>query len=317
MKRINQLYDQVCSIDNLLLADSIARRGKAKQTGVVEFDRNYDQNIADIYQELVTKSYKTSPYRHRTIMERKERVISILPYRDRVVQHAIMNVLEPMFVSVFTRDTYACIKGRGVHLASNTLKGYLKDVEGTTYCLKIDIRKFYPSVDNEILKSLLRKKIKDKEMLWLLDGIIDSADGLPIGNYLSQYLSNFYLTYFDHWIKEVLRVKYYIRYADDIVILHRDKKYLHWLFNEISQYLEANLKLSLKPNRGPFPTVLGIDFGGYVHYHTHTLMRKLIKQDFARAIKSNKPPSSINSYLGWAKHCNSKHLIKKLTNEKL
>src|SRR5690606_39347311 len=112
MKRINQLYDQVCSIDNLLLADSIARRGKAKQTGVVEFDRNYDQNIADIYQELVTKSYKTSPYRHRTIMERKERVISILPYRDRVVQHAIMNVLEPMFVSVFTRDTYACIKGR-------------------------------------------------------------------------------------------------------------------------------------------------------------------------------------------------------------
>lgn len=317
MKRKNQLYDQVCSIDNLLLADSIARRGKAKQTGVVEFDKNHDQNIADIYRELVTKTYRTSPYRHRTIMERKERVISILPYRDRIVQHAIMNVLEPMFVSVFTRDTYACIKGRGVHSASNQLKKYLKDIDGTTYCLKLDIRKFYPSVDNGILKSLLRKKIKDGEMLWLLDEIINSAEGLPIGNYLSQYLSNFYLTYFDHWIKEVLRVKYYIRYADDIVIPHHDKKYLHWLLNEIAAYLATNLKLYLKPNRGPFPTKLGIDFGGYVHYHTHTLMRKIIKQDFARAVRANKPRSSIDSYRGWAKHCDSKHLIKKLLNEKL
>lgn len=316
MKRINNLYDQICSIDNLLLADSIARRGKAKQTGVIEFDKNYDQNIADIYRELVTKTYATSPYKHRTIMERKERLISILPYRDRVVHHAIMNVLEPIFVKTFTRDTYSCIKGRGVHLASNMLKHYLKDADATLYCIKVDIRKFYPSVDNEILKLLLRRKFKDIDLLWLLDSIIDSSAGLPIGNYLSQYLSNFYLTYFDHWIKEVLKVRYYLRYADDIVILHSDKKYLHNVLANISSYLEVNLKLILKPNRGPFPTSLGIDFGGYVHYHTHTLMRKTIKQSFARAIKSKKPASSINSYMGWAKHCNSKHLIKKLTNEK-
>ncbi len=317
MKRIGNIYDQLCSIDNLILADSIARKGKSKQTGVIEFDKNYDQNIADIYRELITGTYRTSPYKHRTIYERKAREISILPYRDRVVQHAIMNILEPMFVSVFTRDTYSCIKGRGVHLASKVLQKYMTDVECTMYCLKVDIRKFYPNVDNDILKTMLRKKIKDKEMLQLLDGIVDSALGLPIGNYLSQYLSNFYLSYFDHWIKEELKVRYYIRYADDIVILHNDKNYLHRLFDRITQYLYDNLKLSLKPNRGPFPTSLGIDFGGYVHYHTHVLMRKSIKQAFARAIKANRPKESIASYLGWAKHCNSKNLIKKLIHEKL
>ncbi|WP_234991225.1 RNA-directed DNA polymerase [Sphingobacterium psychroaquaticum] len=227
-----------------------------------------------------------------------------------------MNVLEPLFVAVFTRDTYSCIKGRGVHLASAVLRGYLKDVKHTSYCLKVDIKKFYPSVDNTILKSLLRKKIKDKEMLGLLDGIIDSAQGLPIGNYLSQYLSNFYLTYFDHWVKEVLGLRYYIRYADDILVLHSDKKYLRELHGTLTTYLKSQLRLDLKPNRGVFPVSLGIDFCGYVHYHTHTMLRKSIKQAFARAVKAKKSKASIASYMGWAKHCNSKNLIKKLTNEK-
>ncbi|HMR18384.1 MAG TPA: reverse transcriptase domain-containing protein [Sphingobacterium sp.] len=315
MKRISNIYDQLLSIDNILLADSIARRGKSKQSGVIEFDRNYEQNIADIYRDLVTKTYKVSPYRQRIVKERKERLISILPYRDRIVQHAIMNILEPMFVAVFTRDTYSCIKGRGVHLASYTLRKYLKDVPGTTYCLQLDIKKFYPNVNNAILKSLLRKKIKDGEMLWLLDEIIDSSEGLPIGNYLSQYLSNFYLTYMDHHIKEVLGVLYYLRYADDMIILHSDKSYLHRIHRAIEEYLSANLKLSLKPNRGPFPVSTGVDFGGYKHYHTHVLLRPSIKHAFARAVKANKPMASIASYMGWAKHCNSKNLIKKLIHE--
>lgn len=317
MKRINNIYEQVISIDNILLADRIARRGKAKQTGVIEFDKNYDQNIADLYKELAGNTYKTSPYRYRVIQERKERQIAILPYRDRIVHHAVMNVLEPVFVSMFTADTYSCIKGRGVHKASYALRDALKNVNDTTYCLQLDIRKFYPSVDNDILKSLLRKKIKDKEMLSFLDGIIDSSEGLPIGNYLSQYLSNFYLTYMDHHIKEVLGIRYYFRYADDMIILHADKSYLHYVHQEISSYLSSRLKLSLKPNRGPFPVSLGIDFGGYEHYHTHTLLRKSIKKAFVRAIKAKKSKASIASYLGWAKHCNSKNLIKKLLNEKL
>lgn len=317
MKRLNNLFDDICSIDNLLLADSKARKGKSRQTGVIEFNSNFEQNIADLYRELITKNYRVSPYRNRVIRERKERNISILPYRDRIVQHAIMNILEPIFVSVFTADTYSCIKGRGVHLASFKLRKALRDNEGTTYCLKMDIRKFYPSIDNSILKAMLRRKFKDRDLLDLLDVIIDSAPGLPIGNYLSQYLSNFYLTYLDHWIKEDLGIKYYFRYADDFVILGNDKSRLHDFHGKISDYLKEKLSLELKPNRGPFPVNLGIDFGGYKHYPGYTLLRNSIKQSFARAVKSGKPQTSIASYMGWAKHANSKHLIKKLIHEKL
>lgn len=317
MKRLNNLFDDICSIDNLLLADFKARKGKSKQTGVIEFDKNFERNIADLYQELITKKYKVSQYKHRVIRERKERNISILPYKDRIVQHAIMNILEPIFVSVFTADTYSCIKGRGVHLASFKLRKALEDIAGTTYCLKMDIKKFFPSIDNSILKNMLRRKFKDQELLDLLDVIIDSAPGLPIGNYLSQYLSNFYLTYLDHWIKEDLRVRYYFRYADDFVILGNDKQVLHDIHEQIRNYLKEKLNLELKPNRGPFPVILGIDFGGYKHYPGYTLLRKSIKQSFARAIKSKRPQASIASYMGWAKHANSKHLIKKLIHEKL
>jgi hypothetical protein len=194
----------------------------------------------------------------------------------------------------------------------------LKDIPGTQYCLKLDITKFYPSVDHSVLKQLLRKKIKDTDLLWLLDGIIDSAEGLPIGNYLSQYFANFYLTYFDHWIKEEKKVKYYFRYADDMVILSDNKPYLHQLLCEIREYLQENLKLEVKDNYQVFPVEdRGIDFVGYVFFHTHVLLRKSIKQSFARMLARNKNPQSIASYKGWAKHCNSKNLVKKLLNEQV
>jgi len=313
MKRIGNLFENICSIDNLLLADKLARKGKAKQSGIIEFDKNFDQNIADIYRDLITGTYKTGTYRTRTIFERKERVISILPYRDRIVHHAIMNLLETMFVSVFTTDTYSCIKGKGIHAASRALREALCDVVGTTYCLKLDIKKFYPNVDHAILKVLLRKKIKDTELLALLDGIIDSAPGLPIGNYLSQYFANFYLAYFDHWIKEQKAVKYYFRYADDIVILHHDKNYLHKALNGITAYLANRLNLTVKENWQVFPVASrSVDFVGYKHYHTHVLLRPTIKREFARKVAKGINRSSLASYLGWCKHANTKHLIKKL-----
>jgi hypothetical protein len=221
--------------------------------------------------------------------------------------------MEEIFISTFTADTYSCIRGKGIHAAANAVKAALKDEAGTQYCLKLDIKKFYPNVDHAILKQLLRRKLKDRDLLWLLDGIIDSADGLPIGNYLSQYFANFYLTYFDHWLKEEKRVKYYFRYADDLVILAPDKPYLHELFKEIQSYLNDNLKLTIKDNYQVFPVdARSIDFVGYRFYHTHTLLRKSIKQSFARKAKKNKTPQSLSSHMGWAKHCNSKHLVKKL-----
>lgn len=195
------------------------------------------------------------------------------------------------------------------------IKTDLKNTSQTQYCLKLDIKKFYPSVDNEILKKIVRKKIKDSELLYLIDDIINSAQGIPIGNYLSQYFGNVYLNDFDHWIKEKKRVKYYYRYVDDIVILSATKEQLHTLLTEIQEYLEKNLNLEVKGNYQIFPVAArGIDFVGYRFYHTHTLMRKSIKKAFGKAMKKNNP-KSIASYYGWASHCNSKNLLKKLNYE--
>jgi len=319
MKRIGNLYQKIYSMGNLQIADAIARKGKLTQPGVIEHDKNRDANIRNLHEMLKTKTYKTSPYTTFTIYEPKERVIFRLPYfPDRITHHAVMNILEPLFVSVFTADTYSSIKKRGIHAVANAVRRALKDIHGTEYCLKLDIRKFYPSVDHEILKQLLRRKIKDRDLLWLLDGIIDSADGLPIGNYLSQYFANFYLTYFDHWLKEDRKVKYYFRYADDLVFFSDNKQYLHQLLDEIREYLQDNLGLQVKYNYQVFPVASrGIDFIGYVFFHTHILLRKTIKQNFARMLARNPNPASIASYNGWATHCNSKHLLKKLLNEQL
>src|ERR1035437_8227713 len=314
MKRINNIYEKICSIENLQLADAKARKGKTQQYGIKIHDRDRERNILMLHEMLKNKTYKTSPYTTFKIYEPKEREVFRLPYYpDRITHHAIMNVLEPVFISTFTKDTYSCIKGKGIHAAANAVKKALKDIASTTYCLKLDIKKFYPNIDHHILKQLLRKKIKEEDLLWLLDGIIDSAPGLPIGNYLSQYFANFYLTYFDHWIKEVKQVKYYFRYADDLVILSDSKHYLHQLLSDIRTYLQQQLKLTIKENYQVFPVAArSIDFVGYRFYHTHTLLRKSIKQNFARMISSRKNKASIASYNGWAKHCNSKHLLKKL-----
>lgn len=319
MKRLGNIYEQVYSIENLQMADQASRKGKSKQFGVISHLKNKAANILALHEMLKNKTYRTSPYSIFKVYEPKERDVYRLPYfPDRITHHAIMNILEPIFVSVFTADTYSCIKGKGIHAAARGVQKALKDVAGTQFCLKLDITKFYPNVDHGILKQLLRRKIKDTELLWLLDEIIDSANGVPIGNYLSQYFANFYLTNFDHWLKETKHVKYYFRYADDLVILAGNKEYLHQILSEIRQYLQDELKLQVKGNYQVFPVAArSIDFVGYRFYHTHILLRKSIKQSFARAVKDRKPKASIASYMGWAKHCNSRHLTKKLLRENI
>jgi retron-type reverse transcriptase len=313
MKRIGNLYEQIKDLKNIQEADAKAQKGKASQYGVTLHNKNREANLLMLHQMLSEKTYRTSEYTTFTVFEPKERLVYKLPFfPDRIAHHAIMNVLEPVFVNTFTADTYSCIKNRGIHCLFNKLKRDLTDIEGTHYCLKFDIKKFYPSIDHSTLKALLRRKFKDKDLLWLLDEIIDSAPGLPIGNYLSQYLSNFYLSYFDHWIKEEKAVKYYYRYADDIVILHHDKAKLHELLGCIRIYLEE-LKLEIKDNHQVFPVESrGIDFVGYVFRHSHIRIRKQIKKNFARKLAKNPNHASKASYLGWLGHCDAKHLTKKL-----
>jgi RNA-directed DNA polymerase len=314
MKRIGNLFNKIISVENLNLADQTARKGKGSQYGIRIHDKNREANIANLHAQLLNKTYLTSPYTTFTIFEPKERRIYRLPYYpDRIVHHAVMNILERIFVSGFTADTYSCIKGRGIHGAANAVKKALRDIPGTRYCLKIDIRKFYPSIDHVTLKLLLRRKFKDPDLLWLLDNIIDSAPGIPIGNYLSQYFANYYLSPLDRWLKQDMKVKYYFRYADDLVILSGCKKYLHRVLSALSLYLTWKLLLEVKGNYQVFPVeARGIDFVGYKFYHTHTLLRKSIKQAFARVVARKGKLSSMASYYGWAVHCDSHNLLKKL-----
>jgi retron-type reverse transcriptase len=325
MKRINNIFDQVCSYENIQLADEIARKGKKSRYGIEVHDRAKEENLNALRESIETGTYKTSEYYvFKMVTDAgKEREIYRLPYfPDRICHHAIMNVLEPHFVNMFIRDTFSCIKGRGILDGVTRLKSTLQnDVPGTRYCLKLDVRKFFPSVDNSILKQLLRRKFKDARLLTLLDEIIDSAPGVPIGNYLSQFFANFYLSYFDHWIKEVVRVKYYYRYCDDMVLLSDSKVYLHELRILIQDYLKENLNLDLKGNWQVSPVhSRGIDFLGYVFYHDHIRLRKSIKQSFARKIvhaRGKRRVEILGSYKGWCLHANCINLYRKITGMKL
>lgn len=307
MKRLNNLFEKIISLDNLILADKKARKGKLKQTDVQRHIRNERQNLENLHELLKHKKYETPEYQIFKITDPKEREIFRLPFRERIVQHAIMNILEPLLTPVFTMNTYSCIKDRGILKASIDLRKYLKADGETKYCLKLDIRKFYPSVNNEKLKLLLRQKIKDKDLLWLLDEIIDSVVGLPIGNYTSQIFANFYLTYFDHYLKETLKIKYYLRYSDDMVILSDSKEELHNILINITSYLKT-LDLTVKCTHQVFPvSKRGIDFVGFKHYHTHTLLRKSIKQNYKKSKNKKR-------WNGWLIHCNSLNLRRKYEN---
>ena len=329
MHRYNGLYDSIISLDNLHLADNKARRGKHKQRSVLEFDKDREGNILRLHEELKTGTYRTSPYTCFKVYEPKERDIFRLPYRDRVVHHAIMNVIEPIFLSVFTYNTYSCIPKRGITACAKQVEKIIRSFGDAQrlYCLKIDIRKFYPSIDHGVLKTLLRRKFKDTRLLALLDEIIDSGDGLPIGNYLSQYLSNFYLTYFMHYVNEVMKVKA-TEYADDIVFFADSKTQLHEVFSTIKDYLEHDLHLTVKGNYQIFPIAdhrsdphgRGLDYVGFVFYRHQKLIRKTIKQRFCRRLaqlrRQNASPETIKreiaAWLGWAYQSNSINLLKTL-----
>lgn len=244
MKRYSGLHDKLCTIENIEVADDNARKNKNKKYGINKHDKNRQYENEDLVDKLFNLKYKTSKYSLYKIYEPKERIIYRLPYYpDRIAHHAIMNVVKDIWTKSFIHNTYSCIEGRGIHLCANNLKRDLrKYYNETKYCLKLDIRKFYPSIPHDGLKKCIRKKIKDKDFLMILDEIIDSTDnvrdvsskltnkigiGVPIGNYLSQYFANLYLSELDHLCKEELKCKFYYRYADDIVILSDDKNFLH------------------------------------------------------------------------------------------
>lgn len=323
MKCFGNLYNRIYDLENIRLAHHNARKGKTHYGEVVMIDENPEPYFKQIQDMLKDKTFCTSKYTmFRRRFGKKEREIFKLPYfPDRIIQHCIMQVVEPIWRKSLIRDTYSSIKGRGLHDGTRRVKRALKDKEGTRFCLKLDIKKFYPSVNHRILKQIIRKKIKCQDTLWLLDNIIDSTKGIPIGNYLSQYFGNLVLSEVDHFMKEQCHVKYLFRYCDDYVLLAKSKKYLHRMLRRIKECCK-DLKLSLKENYQIFPVDdRGIDFLGYRFFHNFTLLRKAIVNNFKGAIRQIRRNwllpqethivNSIMSYYGWMKHGNCKTLLSK------
>lgn len=329
MKRYGNLFEKICSMENILLAHQNARKGKTNYREVQKIDKNPEQYARLIKEMLETKKFTTSDYEvFWKNCGTKNRKIYKLPYfPDRIVQHAIMQILEPIFTKTFIRDTFQSIKGRGTHDCRKRLtKAIQKCKTDDVYVLKFDIKKFYPSIDNDIMKTIVRKKIKCKDTLWLLDNIIDSTTGLPIGNYSSQILGNLYLSELDHYAKETLGIKHYFRYCDDIVILSNSKEKCHEYKNKLFQKVK-NLNLSIKENWQIFPLEKRpIDFVGWRFSKESISLRKTTGKNFSRKtkyIKRNHKTidpthaiSSIMSYWGQFKYVHSKKLwYKHIDNE--
>lgn len=331
MKTLKNVYSKIYDIDNLRLAHRNASKDKVfyKEVRMVNKDENHF--LFNIQKILKNKTYHISKkdYTIETIFERwKLRELwKTSFYPHSIIQHAIMQVIWPMLYSVYTSFSCASIKWMWWKRVQELMRRYLKDKEWTRYCLKIDITKYYPNINHAALKRLLRKKIKDTDLLRLLDMIIDSYPGkkwLPIWSYLSQHLANFYLSYFDHWLKEVLHIKYVIRYMDDIVILSDNKTKLRVIFRRMKKYLSKILKLKIKWNYQIFPVdIRWIDFVWYRYFHWFILLRKWTATSFKRKashvlqkqlhwqLVNFRERSAINSYAWWLIHCDSYRLYKK------
>jgi hypothetical protein len=327
LKRYGNLYHKIYDVENLKLAHINARKGKLKYTDVKMVDSDVDKYLLKIHNMLKNKTYEVSEYKVFNRFDgKKEREIFVLPYYpDRIIQWAILQIVGDIWINSFIEQTYSSIKNRGIHQCLKHIKRDIYNNE-LKYCLKLDIRKFYPSIDNEILKKILRNKIKDKDLLELLDKVIDSAKGVPIGNYLSQFFGNLYLNKFDHWMKENNKCKFYYRYCDDIVILSDDKRELHILLYNTKKYLKTNLNLEVKNNHSVFPIdKRGIDFLGYRIFKNYILVRKSIvknmKNKMAKLSKFNtltkNEKSVVSSYYGWCKYADSYRLKEKYINKNM
>ena len=330
MKRYGNLYEKIYDMDNLKLAHQKARLGKGWYKEVLDINADEETYLKALQEMLINKTYQTSEY--QTFIKNdglKPREIYKLPYfPDRICQWAILLVIEPILLRNFTKNTYSAIPRRGIHGALNDVKNAVqKDVAECEFCLKFDIKKYYPSIDHNILKAKFRRLFKDADLLWLLDEIIDSTEGetgIPIGNFISQYAGNFYLSEFDHWIKEEKKVKHYFRYMDDVVIFAKTKEELHALREEIAVYLDEKLKLTFKNNWQIFPThIRGVDFVGYRVFKDFVLLRKTTCKTFKKKMTAIQAKitagkemnrtdwGAINSYRGWLVHCDCYRLEQK------
>lgn len=353
MNRIKNMYSTIYDFENLYLSYVEARKNKRYRNDVLKYSSNLEENLIQIQNELIYKTYQIGRYREFYVYEPKKRLVMALDFKDRIVQWAIYRNLNPIFDKQFITDSFACRIGKGTHKASDRLQYWLRQVarkEQRYYYLKLDISKYFYRIDHGVLMDILKRKIADKDLLWLLDVIIksngmkfglppgmepDQCDkedrlkdtGMPIGNLTSQMFANLYLNELDQYCKHELRLHYYIRYMDDIIILHPDKRYLHYIKDEIETFINENLKLHLNKKTAIRPISAGIEFVGFRIWPTHRKLKKKSAIKMKKRIKYikkaykegrigfEKVNNTMQSYFGIMQHFNSYKLKKKILGD--
>lgn len=331
MRRHKNLYSQIVSFQNLLKAARLAQRNKRFRSSTARFNFFLEKELCDLQHQLTEKSYVSGKYHHFLIHEPKKRMISAAPYRDRVVHHAIHNILEPIFDPTFIYDSYATRKGKGTHSAIDRFQEFACK---TRYVLKCDIRQYFPSIDQTVLLDLIERKIACKDTMWLIRKILDFSReydvnnvhfackqiGIPIGNLTSQFFANIYLNGMDHFIKERLGCRYYLRYMDDFVVFHDDKPFLWSVKQAIQDYL-MDLSLCLHENKcRVFATNHGTPFLGlFISSHSRRLKRANVIKFKRRlrqfqflygqgSIEWKQISQSVRSWIGHAVHADTMRL---------
>ncbi len=298
MQTYNNLYNQICSYKNIYLAYRKARKGKSNKKYVKEFEKDLQKNLILLQNELVSQNYKPRPLKTFIIHDPKLRKISKSEFVDRIVHHALVNILEPIYEKIFIPTSYANRKDKGNFKAIKDLKKFIKKVtknnKSTAYFLKADIKKYFENIDHEILLNIIRKKIKDEKVLLLIRKIIynvsvgggDKEIGMPLGNLTSQFFANVYLNELDYYVKYDLRIKYCLRYVDDFIILHNSEEYLIKIKYDINSFLRNDLKLELHEDKSKiFNIDQGIPFLGFRHFFHYSIPRKNKRKYIKNKIK--------------------------------
>ncbi len=348
IKPYKHLYEKIYDFETLLEAYNKSRLGRRYRKEILSFSANLEENLIDLQNHLIYKSYEVGKYYEFYVYDPKKRLIMSLPFRDRVLQWAIYLILNPIFSKSFISDSHGCIKDRGIHSAVKRLQYWLRIVNKKPekyYYLKLDISKYYYRIDHDVLLNIIKRKIDDDDLIWLLEKIIKSEDqafglplgatfsdtderlydkGMPIGNLTSQMFANIYLNELDQYVKHELKAKYYIRYMDDMIILHHDKNVLHEYKRLMEEYLNNELKLHLNNKTAIRPITLGIEFVGYKLWPTHIKLRKSSALKMRRNLKRvqiqysknkidfQRANATVQSYFGILKHCNSYNLQTKI-----
>jgi len=326
--QLDHIFKDLISIDNLLFAWQEFLKGKKSKKDVQSFQFCLMDNILSLHYDLSTHLYQHGGYETFNISDPKVRIIHKATVRDRLLHHAVYRKLYPFFDKTFIADSFSCRVHKGTHRAILKFLKFSRIVSKnntkTCWVLKCDIKKFFASIDQSILIKILETYIPDKHIINLLREIISSFHstafgvGLPLGNLTSQLFCNIYMNEFDKFVKHRLKVKYYIRYADDFVIFSEDKKYLDIITFNIKEFLQKGLKLTLHPDKIFIKTLAsGIDFLGWVNFFDRRVLRRTTKRKMLKKLSNNPKIESIHSYLGLLKHGNTEKIKKKIISKYL